>query len=703
MDHVGHAHFLIRLAFATLLVGWGGLLGCSDESPGCRILTARNGQQTLRCPGGGDVPLGSGETDEPFGTLRGTIRRFGYEWNEGIHVQMKGVHVALDTAPDGSWEVRDLPVGWYGAEISYPGYQPVSLPSLAVLPGIVDLDPIELKIGTRLVEGDKWTLKPSPLGRGTLAFESEGRLLWIDPTRADPLWLGNAVRAPTFTQDGERVVYLDEVTGRRVLKIFDTGSRARTTVAENVLDWEVGQPGAEIVAYVREFAEGQRLLEVWNHVAQTRSPVALDVWDWAVGRGGKVVLARVGNIAGGALVIWDVASETGTPLPGVPGELPDVGPDGLSFLFQDSTERILLWHGARNEVLPIEPPPTFFSFNGDGSQLLTAHSDGTLKRWNLRRGDTEEVVATDVTWATWSADGETLAFARWLADGRQQIRIREPDTGATFRVAETDRVMELEFSPDGSALFFVSRFADGTRRLFSFTAADGVEEIGPSARLPLFAPDGAGYVFTAGNSLWYRDLDHGSAAVELITDVQVGGGWPVGWWGDRLWVTASANWVGAFRVFSRSTGLLEWEAAGVHPGSIQGTEGGLFFLDDCNAPSDRGRLMRWRGGEAVEIHTGVRLDDRSTPLSSALEATFTPTGGKGFFQSDHWPERDPRILALFDEARQAPVPIDSLVVDAAVGESWLIWVVNDQRKGSASRSGVYVAHLPLPNSPQDVP
>lgn len=696
MDHVGSTHLLIRL----VLVGLLGVGFACGEDPGCRVQTDRQGKQVLHCPGGGSVGVGEGTPDDAFGTLRGTIRRFGYDSNEGIHVRMKGVNVAFDTAADGRWEVPELPVGWYGAEFTYPGYQPIDLARLAVLPGDNEIEGLELRIGSQVIDGRKWRLLPSPSGKGALAHEQDGRLLWIDPARADPVWLGNSVRSPSFTAGGERVLYLDEVSsGRKVLKAYDTETRVRTTIGERVVRWEV-DPEGDIVAYVREIEQDQMLLEVWNRLAETHTPVALSPFSWTLADEARVVLARVPDMFfGQALVVWDIASEMATALRADGGDFPAVGPDGVSFVFRDPSGAHHLWLGKQSQALSLGHAPTSWTFGPDGNGLLVGHADGNLYRWDLHLG-TRELVGSDVLMATWSPDAETVAFVRWTADGRQQIRILDPESGSSLRVTEAERVLEAGFSPDASTLFAVVRSPTGGRQLLSFTLEEGLEDVGAAAALPVFAPDGGGYAFHADGSIWYRDRAPGSEAVEVLAGVHQDRSLPVGWWDDFLWVASHSRTVGSLRVLDRRSGAIVWEAEGVHAPSIRATAGGLFYLDDCNAVSDRGRLVRWHPSGLEVIHTGVRLADEGSPLSAALRATFTP-GGVGFFQSDAWPERVPRILALYDPNRDEAIPMDAWVTQAVAGESWLLWTVDDEDE--EPRSGVHVARLPLPTRPPEAP
>lgn len=694
MDHVNHAHLLIRVALAISF-----LVSCGGDAPGCWLTTERNGNRTLHCPDGSTVPLGPEDGEEPYGTLRGSIRRFGYDVNDGIQVKMKGVHVTLETDADGSWEVRDLPVGWYGAEISHPGYQPVELAGLPVLPGIHDIAPIELKIGVRLIEGDKWSLIPSPAGTGVLAFEPEGRLLWIDPRRSDPLWLGNSVRSPTFTEDGGRVVYLDDVdSALRSLKVFDTDTRTRTVVAEKVVSWQVG-PRAETLVYSRDVDEGPTVLETWNHLAQKRTPIAQSAFDWTIGPEGRTILARVGLDEGTALIVWDVASETGLALPGSSAGFPAIGPDGRSFIYRTVSGQTLLWHGGKGEAFPIEPPATFWSFSTDGSRVLVGQADGTLEDWALGPL-TRRKVAAGVQRAVFSPDGRSVAYVHRIQDGRQQIRLWSEASGHSIRIAEAERLIDLAFGPEGSRIFWIAVDASGSPILRSWSLEDGVEEIGPSSRLPTHAPDGSGYVYTTGTTLWYRRAAHGAEAVELLEGVNPNA--TVGWFGRHVWATTDRTSPGPLHVVDRERGELAFTADLVFPPSIQVTEAGFFFLDDCNETPDRGRLIRWKDGETLQIHTGVRLQNERSGLSAAVPATFSKDGRRGFYQSDLWPERSPRILALYDDAGGAPTPIDSHVIDAALGEKMLVWVVDDQVVDS-QRSGLYLAPLPLATRPSENP
>lgn len=676
------------------ILAWVGLaiiaLGCGAGDPPCKVTVGSKGERILRCPDG-EVSLPPMNEGEPFGTLRGSIRRFGYDVNPGIMVEMGGVNVALQTESDGSWLLRDLPVGWYSATFSYAGYESVKWGSIPVIPGVHSLEDVELKIGTRLLDGEKWMLIPSPDEKGALAWEpGGGRLIWIDPKRSDPLWLGTSVATPMFNDDGSKVLYLDGVlSGGMELMIFETDTRTRTTIADKV-DTLVPGPGFDTVAY-RRTVDGQQRLEVWNHPARKRAAVAMNPRQWEIGPGGRTLLARISSDAQ-TLVVWDVASETGSVLHGVSDGLPEIAPDGISFVFETMAGDSLLWHGARNEALPLGGTPRSSAFSADGSRLQVLQQDGTLYHWDLGTASKQEV-ASDAVFATYSPDGQRLAFVRHLGDGRQQIRIWDRATRESVRVTETPGLLDLMFAPDGSGLFFVHLGDERAFRLSVWREESGIESIGASDRLPLFSPDRSAYVFFQENGIWYREARQGAQPIELLTPAFLASGWPVGWSESHVWASDYPFHAGPLRVLDRRTGNIVLNAEKVYAPSIRAdADGGLLYLEDANPREGRGRLVRWQDGDVQALHTGVRFD--ATHASPALPLTATADGRRSVFQSDVWPVRAPRILALFDNSLEAPVPIDSHVYDAVVGTDYLLWVVNDEKQGDDSRSGIYLSSFP---------
>src|SRR5438552_6029206 len=103
------------------------------------------------------------------------------------------------------------------------------------------------------------------------------------------------------------------------------------------------------------------------------------------------------------------------------------------------------------------------ALSADGSQLYTAGHDGTIRRWDLVRGDRELVVAgsspcasvalsSEGDWLGWTTS--TRSYLRSLKDGGQDVLIRGRSDNSWGQV---------RFAPSGSTVVVADRHLSAWR------------------------------------------------------------------------------------------------------------------------------------------------------------------------------------------------------------------------------------------------
>lgn len=105
------------------------------------------------------------------------------------------------------------------------------------------------------------------------------------------------------------------------------------------------------------------------------------------------------------------------------------------------------------------------SFNHDGSSLVTASNDGTLRLWDISKGKCRKVLRDDgkfILSAVFSPDDKYIASASF----DNNVRVWDAQNGSLIHKLEghTDVVTNVSFSPDGNML--ASGSEDNTIRLW---------------------------------------------------------------------------------------------------------------------------------------------------------------------------------------------------------------------------------------------
>lgn len=209
-------------------------------------------------------------------------------------------------------------------------------------------------------------------------------------------------------------------------------------------------------------------------------------------------------------------------------------------------------------------PTLDVAFSPDGGLLATAHTDASVRLWDLATGGLRAVLrggTAPVHTVAFSPDGTLIASAGgddagadsairlWSVDTRSQVAALEGHSGA---------VLDVAFSPDGTLL--ASGGADNTVRLWDVASGSPgtlLPDHGGPVHAVTFSPDGA-WLASAGEDslihLWeigpgeQRLLEQGAPVLELVFSpdgvLLVAAGGPMDS-AVRVWDPASASLVAA--------------------------------------------------------------------------------------------------------------------------------------------------------------
>jgi WD40 repeat protein len=198
------------------------------------------------------------------------------------------------------------------------------------------------------------------------------------------------------------------------------------------------------------------------HVWETATAKELHRLRWQDMENSEIAFSAEGTLlaAGsrhGRLSLWEVA--TGKPLQTMGQEQPFERVDGIRFsgdgkilAFRTSNEPFRLWDVATGKKL-LELPPGVIVFSPIGQRLASWDSSDTAI--HIRESPTAEVRkleghSDEITWATFSPDGKTLAsMAR-----DQTLRFWDVSTGKQrfAHKQEGELIRCVAFSPDGKIL-----------------------------------------------------------------------------------------------------------------------------------------------------------------------------------------------------------------------------------------------------------
>jgi WD40 repeat protein len=182
--------------------------------------------------------------------------------------------------------------------------------------------------------------------------------------------------------------------------------------------------------------------------------------------------------------------------------------DGTQILTASADGTIRIWDAATEQQVAVFPgfgPLNTAAFSPDGTRIVTANDDGTVRILSARSGQVISVLTPPggsgyaVSSATFSADGSLIAAS--YADGTARIWDARTgrQVGATLSAEQGNQLLDAAFSPDGKLLVIAS--SSGNARIYDVrTGAQRAVLPGSTGLLgATFSPDGKLVVTASGD------------------------------------------------------------------------------------------------------------------------------------------------------------------------------------------------------------
>jgi len=579
------------------------------------------------------IGLASAKIDEnAFGHARQLLQqcppeRRNWEWGRLVHMCNQSVQDfaaaaridAIDIAPDGQ---RFITGGWDGtARVwSIDGQTLLDLPHPGAYVQAVAFSPTANQVATGSTD---------PAGYARIWDTATGALLATLRGHTD------AVTSVTYSRDGQRLLTTSFDNTARIWDVA-TGAQLHSLEGHSWWVWDAAfSPDESSIVTVSQ--DGTAL--VWSIRDGTRSPPFTGhhgpIYSVAFAPDGKSV------VTGGydkQVLVWRPSDLTPFDFEGlVRGEeLPPV------------KSQALLGHTAAVRTV---------AFSQDGSLVMSAGHDNTVKLWDVHKGAAVKTLRGHDNWVracVFSPDGQWVLsggydqHARlWSIEGYEEVRVLR----GRLLDGHQDAVMAVSFSRDGQQIATASR--DRTAK--SWDARSGAERV--SFR--------EGHAFLASDSVFFSDktrmltsaVDNTvriwdlTAGVELRQLDRTGRAAAVAVSHDDRWLATGSD-SRTVKLWNSATGELLRELDG-HKVEVTAV---AFSHDDryLFSGDGNGRCLLW------DLESGQPLRRLSWHTSQIAKAVFLPDGKRLLTASDD------KNVCQWDVSRLAEdpesvVPLESLL------------------------------------------
>ena len=295
--------------------------------------------------------------------------------------------------------------------------------------------------------------------------------------------------------------------------------------------------------------------------------------------------------------------------------------DGTRILTATADGTIRIWDSASDKLLDSFPgfgPLNHAAFSPDGTLIVIANNDGNARVLNARTGKVTGVLTPSgggtyaVSSAAFSSDGRLIVTT--YADGNARIWDSRTDkqVGPTLTADQGSPLLSGAFSPDGKLL--VTASGNGTARIYNVRTGVQMGEVRRSIGLDgaAFSPDGKLVVVASGDgtaTIWNATTDQlvktlappGSNYVIFSAAFSPDG---------RQVVTASSD--GVARVWDEANGQLL---------RTLGTPGHDSLQTAAFSPDSKSIVTASAGGQ---VHVWSAVTGRQIALLTVAEAGFNP-------------------------------------------------------------------------------
>ncbi len=603
--------------FAALLLALGLLAACSKDPKPCTVVDNGDGTSTIACEGGSlHFDGGEGGSDctlvraengagtitckdgtvihldadgNPIfpgkGAVTGRATYFGLEEHQGIRVRAMGTAYETLTDATGQYTLEDLPSGLYTLIFEGRERVPVVRRNIPVVNGVYRLEAQLLVLGLEIgpAQAAQWVTE-SPTHETFFVHQPQttSRLVLWDVESRQPTALSATAKAPSYSPDGSRIVYVEDRSADGRVIVWDVAARRGEELMHDAVDAVFTGDGRFLV------------------IRKLKDLVLLELATGAI--------TEVGE--------WSHFA-------------PWLSPDGKLLIYlrsSDDVHRTLLWEidGGHEHVLGqgfVDPASVLVTPDGKELLYLDINSGGQqgLRHWSVDEHGGAELLATGLAAPPVMAPDGGSALFQWTAGSVANLRLWVRREATPRALGE---VSQAAYALGGAALVWSSSDSGGSSLVLYDIRASSVELLTNEAVLWQVAPD--------GQSVWIDPggLGEGASLLHLESreETLLGRGrWK--WSSDGKWLAFESE-----EDEERIRSLRVLRTSSSRPTTVVRDPQGWQFL-----PGERSLAFWTLNHETMQVSIGAwDLEaSRATILGQLAsgEVAASPSGQTAFFQS----------------------------------------------------------------------